>query len=235
MRESTQVRSFEDRQGDHPVDEYLRSPDQQQCPAAHQRGERRGSDDDPAGCEQRLDGLGRGRTEQLERLLLGRYQRDLDVAGTVLVQVTRGHERELVQRQRPHSLRGKRERHRLGLAGDQVVQQTAQDRYVTTAAEGEGPGKRRPGHRTGSDHEDVERNPSPVVGHGDPAADFDVGQHAVHELSASLLREDLGQVVHARFPAVERFGDGHRTVDELPLTRQQGDVDKTTGEFSQRQ
>ena len=135
--ESGKPRPFEHGQGDHAVGEHLRPAGEQQHAAARHRGERRGSDDDASGLEQRAHRVGGGGAEQLERLLLGRDQRHPDVTRAVLAQVGGGHQRELVQGQRPHSLRRERERHRSGPSRGQVVEQAAQRRDVVAAAERE--------------------------------------------------------------------------------------------------
>ena len=189
-----------------------------------------------AGGEQRLHGVGGGRTEQLERLLLGRDQRDLDVAGTVLAQVARRSSarartaaaatfaqrasasatdlaRPVIRSSSRPRRTGTSPRPRKVKAPGNGARGTAP---VATTRRRTGSFARRRSRRSGS-----RASTSASV----PCTSS----------SAALIGEDLGQVVHARLRAVERLGDGHRTVDELPLGRQQGDVDQMAGELSQRQ
>ena len=64
-------------------------------------GEDSGLDIDPAGVEQRADGLARGRSEDGERGLLGCDDGDPDVVEPELESPPLRHQRELVDRQRP--------------------------------------------------------------------------------------------------------------------------------------
>jgi hypothetical protein len=54
--------------------------------------------------------------EEAERLFLGRYQRDLDATDAACLEHGRGHQGQLVDRQRPHGAERDDERHAPSLA-----------------------------------------------------------------------------------------------------------------------
>ena len=77
------------------------------------------------------------------------------------------------------------------------------------------PGRPRPRDRAGGDDQGVEADALPAGGDGGRLARVDRAEHVMDELSATLVGEDLGQVVGACLGPVERLGDGHGPVDEF--------------------
>jgi len=128
-----------------------------------------------------------------------------------------GHQRQLVQGQRPHPLGGQGECHRPSATVDQFGKQIAKRRDIHTAAERERSGKRLGGHRSGRDHERVERHSLTRSGHGDLGVGIDLRQRIPDHRPAALLSDYLRELVDARLATVERLGHRHGAIQELAI------------------
>ena len=76
-------------------------------------------------------------SEELERLFLGRDERELDSLDLVGAEMGRGHQRQLVERQRPDRAPGHGEGDPAHVAGDDLLEQGAELLRVRGAAEGQ--------------------------------------------------------------------------------------------------
>jgi hypothetical protein len=215
------------RHRDHPVDLQRVVAREAQLPVADVERVGAGVQLDPACVELLPHGRARGLPEELERLLLGRHERDLHVA--------RGRqERELVRRQRPARAPRDDERDPPHGAGVDLGQQRAELLRVRRSAEGQRARHRRRGNRAVREEEDV-------VGHRparhrarDPAHRVGRPQRAERQ-PRSRRRGEVAEVEVPRLAEPERLRDGERAVPEVRLGSEQLNVDAPVREGAQRE
>jgi hypothetical protein len=220
--------------GDHPVDEHTAAAGQDELAPAYHRGPRRCAHMDAPAREQGLEGCGRGGAEELERVLFGRDQPYL--SGTaMLAQVPCGHEGEFVERQRPHPLRGEGEGDRSHRSVHELVEQAAERSHVGATAEGQSSGQRLAGDSAGRHDQRVIGEALACPGHRTPLIRVNAGQAIGDQPTAPVLGDDLGQVVASRLAVLEGLGDGHRSIEEVALGREHGDVNPVPGQSPERE
>jgi hypothetical protein len=190
MRQAGQARTLQLRQRYHPIDVHFAAAGQDEDTVAHQRGARGGAQADASGLEHRLDRPRRGWAKQLKRLLLGCHEPHRGLRASV-AKMPGGQQRELIDRQRPDSLRGQRQRHRPCRPGDEVIQQVPQGRHVGAAAEGERARQRLTGERPRSDDQDVIRDPLTLTRDGHLVVRLDTRQGVPDEAATAPVGEDL--------------------------------------------
>jgi hypothetical protein len=128
-----------------------------------------------------------------------------------------GHQSQLIQRQRPHPLRGQRQRHRLGPTVDQLAEKAAKRWHVRTTAERESSRKRLGCQRSSSNDERVEPDSLARSGHSDAVVGIDLRDRVPDQVAATLVPDDLAKVGDAGLATLERLGHRHRAIQELAL------------------
>jgi hypothetical protein len=174
--------------------------------------------------------------EDPERLLLRGDQAQLDLRAVVRGAVGCGHQRQVVQRQRPARPSRPDERQLVDPALAQLVEQQPVAGPIATAVIGE--------HTLGLPLAlgvGAEREHQLVIGKlvtisGDHTAP--IALHTVERSTAPACTE-LGRSVlqpeATRALDLERLIDGHRAIDELQLGGEERDVDAISGQRPQRQ
>ena len=163
-----------------------------------------------------------------------RDDRDRGRAGAALAQLDSGHDRELVDRQRPRDAGRNRERDAAQITARGRVEHAGEHRHVLRAGENERArsGERSP--RANRDDERVVLEPIPAARHRDAIAVVNGGQHPCDELGVAVT-SDLGERRRGRATETERFGHRRRAVQKLGAGREQGEADVAPGELIQRQ
>ena len=172
---------------------------------------------------------GRGRrAEQPERRVLGRVERDLHIVVSHAPRLPGRHQCQLVGGQCPRHAGRHDERDPLEVALVEIAQQSAEELGVGLR----GPGEHLPkgGFAAGPDCDQQRIVGQALARAGDRNAtlSIDLDQRVPDELGVGV-RGDIPQWVVVRAPAAERFGDRHRTVNEVGVSREQRQLDAVTG------
>jgi len=145
--------------------------------------------------------------------------------------IPRGHQRELVGRQRPADAGRDHESHLFAVALLEIAQEAAVYLLVAVRRPRQGPDERGLAAGADGDHQGVvgqpfagarDRRAGPVV-HLDERAGNEAGPEVLG---------DRVEAVALRMPARERLGDRHRPVHELLLRGQQRALDALAGEVA---
>ena len=223
LREAVEARSAQPRQRNDAIRLEPTAPREPHV-AVVELGHGRGRDDvDPALFEERFDRRARGRAEELERLLLGRDDRELDALDAVGSEPPRGHEHELVERERPDGAPGSGEDDAADVTGGELVEERPDPIRVGRPAKRQRARDRL--RRLGAD-----RDQQRVVRH---RADRRLGLAAagVHALERAENEGRAGgrcqgsELEALRLAQLERLGDGQRPVPEVRLGPDQLDVE----------
>ena len=142
-----------------------------------------------------------------------------------LLQASRGHERELVEGQRPDVPGRERERDALDEPGLGRAQERAEGVAVGRAAKGERAAERRLRAGADRDHERVVLDFYAVGRDGDLAGRVHTLELAGSEPRTGLRRE-RGELERTGCPEPERLGDRERPVPEVVLGCDELDVDE---------
>ena len=132
-----EARAAQTRQRDDTVGLDLALRDEPQLPVDEVGRIGRRHELDPVFLEQLADRLAAGSSEELERLLLGRDERELDALDLMGTEMAGGHQGELVERQRPDGTRGNDEGDSPYLARRDLREEATDLVGVGWAAEGE--------------------------------------------------------------------------------------------------
>jgi hypothetical protein len=189
---------------------------------------------DAALVQERLHGRARSEPEELQRLVLGRDERELDVAKSSRGQMVGRQQGELVDRQRPHRSPWDDERDLPHLAVLGFVEQSSHLPDVGRASEGERARDRRNGHRSAGEEKHVVR--VSCAGRGLRHVTTGVDRsHGPRDERRADRGSELRQLEVSGLAEPKRLGDCERAVPEVRLGGEQLDGDSILGERSQRE
>ena len=186
---------------------------------------------DASRAEHLAQGADRGGAEQPQRLRLGGHHAERGVRDAAAAEVDCGHERELVDRERPRGLGWDREDQPLQLAALDAVEEGRDRGRLGGPGEGQRAGHRRLRHRADGDDQRVVCE---LLAAGDrhTAPGVDRVEGSTTELRA-LVARDRAEVERLRAAQPERAGHGRRAVDEGALGGEQADRHVRAGDVAQ--
>ena len=189
-------------------------------------------DPDPGPRQPIRHDIAHGGAENGERTGLRRHEHQLEVPAVHALRALRGHQRELVQRQRPHRANRLDECEAPGVALLDILHDALEGRVgVRVPKRGDVfiglnlPGADR--HEQG-----VVLNPPSVARVDDLSIGIDPRKHVLRPVGARVTR-DAPQRIVARRPRRERLAHGHGAVDELLVGGDQLDVHRVSCQPSQ--
>ena len=172
------------------------------------------------------------RSEDGEGTRLGGHERQLEIADVHALGALRCHERQLVQRERPHRADRLDEGEVAGVAALDVLDDPVVGRVGVGVSEGRDVLVGLDLARADGDQQGVILDAAAVLRVDRAGVGVDPLERVLRPVGARVVR-DSAQRVPARPPEGERLADGHRAVDELVARRQKLDVDGVAGEPSE--
>jgi hypothetical protein len=145
-------------------------------------------------------------------------------AARALGEVGRGHQGELVNRQRPDRAPWHDEGDPSHLTGDDLPEEVADSLGIRRAAEGQGAGDGRGRDGSAGDKQDVVRNRAAHKGLGQPASGIDAGQ-CPERKGRTGRRGEFGELELPHLAEAERLRDSERPIPKVRLGRDQLDAD----------
>jgi predicted RNA-binding protein with TRAM domain len=221
-RKAGQPRSHEAREADHSLHGDRSRRDKRQLAVAEFGRMALVEDLDTALAEQLPRGL-RGRaTEEVERRRLRGHQREVRLGSPLARDLVGGHQRKLIDRERPGRAGRDRERHVLDAAARELEQQGTHPRSEPRALDGEAAGDGRDGLRADRHEQDVVRERAAVP--GDDGVFIGVHAPDAGQVDGRAVRgRDLHDVEALRLAVSERLADHQRPVGEVRLRRHEFD------------
>ena len=192
---------------------------------------RRAMEDDAGVAQQPRQPVGDPGPEHRQRRLLRAHDRDLDL-GIHVVSAVGGHERELVQRQRPERLPRGHERDLAHVALLDVLHEPAQRATEVAIVDRDGTVERGLHPRAARDHERVVADRRSGAGRDALLGSVHGRERAGDELGIEV-GGDAGELDAARMGDRERLGHRHRAVVKVAPGRQQRDPHAVAGNLAE--